>query len=117
MEIAPISVVGRTWANGRARVENGEIVLAKDRAGPYEFRRPEDSEQMAFDLAALARHKGDEREAVRFASHYGLLWHGWDDLVRSGECRESLDDWWREASRLDFVGALYQNIWKSRREE
>lgn len=116
MEIAPVSVVGATWAKGQARVENGEIVLDRDRAKEYEFKKPEESERMAFDLAALVRHVGNEREAKSFAGRYGLLWHGWEDLERGGECRESLEDWWREAGRLYFVGALYQSIWKSKRD-
>ena len=113
MEITPISVVGKTWAKGRARVENGEIVLDKDRAEEYEFRRPEDSERMAFDLAALVQHKGDEREAKSFAGRHGLLWHGGEDLESSGECRESLGDWWREGGAMSCVGGLYENIWSA----
>lgn len=115
MEIAPVSVVGATWAKGQTRVENGEIILEKGRAEEYEFKSPEESERMAFDLAALVRHVGDEREAKSFAGRHGLLWHGWDDL-KNGECRESLEDWWREAGRLYFAGALYYNIWKSKRD-
>jgi hypothetical protein len=115
VEIAPVSVVGATWAKGRARVENGEIILDQDGAEEYEFKSPEDSERMAYDLAALVRHVGDEREAKSFAGRHGLFWHGWGDL-KSGECRESLEDWWREAGRLSFVGALYQSIWKSKRD-
>jgi hypothetical protein len=118
MKIAPVSVVGtQTWANGRARVENGEIVLERGRAKRYEFRKPEDSERMAFDLAALVLHARDEREAVSFVGRYGLLWHGWEDLKESGECRESLDDWWREAGRLYFASALYVNLWRSKHDK
>jgi hypothetical protein len=116
MEIAPVRVVGATWAKGRAQVMNGEIFLDKNRAKEYEFRSPEDSERMAFDLAALTRHAGDEREARRFAGSHGLFWHGWDDLKRIGECREPLEDWWREAARLYFVGALYQSLLESKRD-
>jgi hypothetical protein len=114
MEIAPISVVGVTWAKGRARVENGEIVLDENRAEEYEFRGPEDSERMAFDLAVLAR--GGEKEAVSFAGRYGLLWHGWDDLKRNGECRESLQAWWAETGRLYLVGLFYDALMKSKRD-
>lgn len=108
-------VLGTTWAKGRAWVENGEIVLDEDRATRYEFKSPEDSERMAFELAALPWHTRDEREAKGFVGRWGLLWHGAQDLG-SGECREPLDDWWVEAGRLNFVGALYQTILNSKRE-
>ncbi len=114
MEIAPVGVIGVTWAKGRARVENGEIVLDLDRAEEYEFNSPEDSERMAFDLAVLAR--GGEKEVVSFAGRYGLLWHGWDDLKRSGECRESLLDWWAESGRLYLVGLFHDALIKTKRD-
>jgi hypothetical protein len=81
----------------------------------YRFESHEVSEMMAFDLAALSRQGATERNAVEFADRYGLLWHDADDLG-SGECREPLQEWWIEASRLNLVGALYQAIMDSRRD-
>jgi hypothetical protein len=121
MEVLPIGVGGPTWANGRARVENGEIILDKNRYEEYEFNSPEDSEQMAFDLAALSLHPDDERkvlderEVLSFVGRYGLLWHGAHDL-KSGECRESLEDWWREVGRLYLVGLFHNALMKSKRD-
>lgn len=51
MEFAPIQMLSPVW--GRARVEDGEIVLDEDRAERYGFATLEETEQMAFDLAAL----------------------------------------------------------------
>lgn len=109
MEIAPIRVVGLSWTRGPAKVEEGKVILDKDRAEDYEFLNPEESERMAFELAALPWHRQDEKEVLRFVRRYGLLSHGADDLKR-GEDRESLEDWWREAMALGFVGAFYQNL-------
>jgi hypothetical protein len=110
-----VSVVGATWANGRARIENGAINLDKNRAQEYEYKSPEESEQMAFDLAALSLRPGDEREVLSFVGRYGLLWHGAHDL-KSGECRESLQDWWAESARLYLVGLFHDAIMKSKRD-
>ena len=107
MEIAPVTVLSPRWAKGPARIEGGEIILGKDRATAYDFAQPEESERMAFELAALPWREKDQRKVVSFVRRYGLLWHGWDDM-RSGECRESLEDWWREAARLWFVGGFYE---------
>jgi hypothetical protein len=115
MEVAPIRVLSPEWARGPARIENGEIVLDEEHAEVYWFESPEDSERMAFDLAALSRQGATERTAVGFADRYGLLWHGADDLG-GGECREPLREWWIEAGRLNLVGALYQAIMDSRRD-
>jgi hypothetical protein len=115
MEVAPIRVLSPAWAKGPARIENGEIALDEERAEVYKFKTPEDSERMAFDLAALSRQGSTESDAVGFAGRYGLLWHGADDLG-SGECREPLQEWWIEAGRLNFVGALYQAIVDSKRD-
>jgi hypothetical protein len=114
MEVAPIRVTSPEWARGPARIENGEIVLDEEKADVYSFESSEDSEGMAFELAALLRQRATERNAVGFANRYGLLWHGADDLGR-GECREPLQEWWIEADRLNFVGALYQAIMDSKR--
>lgn len=114
MEIAPIRVVGLSWAKGPAKVEGGDVVLDRGRAEPYEFLNPEASERMAFELAVLPWHRQDEKEVVRFVRRYGLLSHSAED-VRRGECRESLKDWWREATALHFVGAFYQNLMDSKK--
>ena len=82
MEFVPIRMLSPAWARGRARVEHGEIVLDGDRADRYGFERPEESERMAFDLAALSY--GDEKAAVSFAGRWGLLWHGADDQRATG---------------------------------
>ena len=115
MEVAPIRVLSSEWARGPTRIENGEIVLDKERAEVYTSKSPEDSERMAFDLAALSRQGATEGDAVGFAVRYGLLWHGADD-VGGGGCREPLQEWWIEAGRLNLVGALYQAIMDSRRD-
>jgi hypothetical protein len=114
MEFAPIRMLSPAWARGRARVENGEIVLDEDRADRYGFETPEESERMAFDLAALPY--GDEKAAVSFAGRWGLLWHGADDLV-GGKCQESLQDWWVEAGRLRFVVKMYLAIQDAKRKD
>jgi hypothetical protein len=114
VEFFPTRVLSPKWVKGRARIENGEIVLDEERAEEYAFETPESSEQMAFDLAALSRQEATEGDAVRFAGRYGLLWHGADDV--GGGCREPLEEWWVEAGRLNLVGALYQAIVDSKRE-
>lgn len=115
MEFGSVRVPSPAWAKGRAWIEDGEIVLNERRARPYGFEDLESSQRMAFDLAVLSRHPGDGTEVKSFVRRYGLLWHSWDDL-RRGECRESLQDWWTEAGRLYFVGALYDALMKSKRE-
>ena len=116
METAPVRVLSPVWARGRARVENEEIILDEARAEEYGFENPEASERMAFDLAVLSLHPGDKKEVVSFVGRYGLLWHGADDLG-SGECRESLQDWWAESARLYLVGLFYDALMKSKRDE
>jgi hypothetical protein len=54
-------------------------------------------------------HRPDPRDAKAFAWRNGLLWHG-ADALGSGQCRESLDDWWVASGKLFFVGAFYQNL-------
>jgi len=119
LELIPVRTLSPGWAKGRARVQNGELVLDEGRAVDYIFHSPEESERMAFDLAALSSHIGDEtaaeKEAVSFAGRWGLLWHGADDLG-SGKCRESLQDWLIEAERLNEAGVLYQSILASKRD-
>jgi hypothetical protein len=115
VELYPVAVVGQVWAKGRAKVEHGEVILDEEDAKEYEVSSPEDAEHMAFELASLPWHRKDEREVKRFVQRHGLLWHGWDD-VGSGECHESLDDWWSEVAHLHFVGAFYQAILDSKHD-
>ena len=64
-----------------------------------------------FDLASIP--DGDWLQNVRaFARRYGLLWHGIPDLG-SGNCRESLDDWFYEAGLLRFAMGLYRSLRES----
>jgi hypothetical protein len=37
-----------------------------------------------------------------FIRRYGLLWHG-ANALSSGECQESLDNWWHEAEKLSSL--------------
>jgi hypothetical protein len=118
MDIAPIRVPSPTWARGRAWIEDDQIVLDKGRTKVYDvygFESPRDSERMAFDLTSLAGTQQDERKIVSFVMRWGLLWHGEEDLDK-GECRETLQDWWTEAARLWFVGALYTHLMDSKDE-
>lgn len=116
MELAPVEVVSSAWVRGPARVEDGEVVLDETRAEEYGFTAPEQSEQMAWDLARLGVRDADERDVLSFVRRYGLLFHGAEDLEdpEVQECRESLQDWWAEAARLRAVGVLYQRIQDAR---
>jgi hypothetical protein len=108
----------RAWAKGKAWVEDGEIVLDEHHVEKvYGFDSPVESERMAFELANLSQQLGDERAILLFVKRWGLLWHGADDLLGSRECRESLQDWWIEASRLNQVGVFYQSILDAKRQE
>jgi hypothetical protein len=100
------------WVRGPVRVVNGEIILQEDKAERYSLDDLDLSERMAFDLAMLPWHRQDPRTARAFARRYGLLWHG-ADALGSGQCRESLDDWWVASGKLFFVGAFYQNLVES----
>jgi hypothetical protein len=92
------------WVRGPAFVEDNDVILDESRAERYWLNEPEQVEQMAFDLAAMAFHGSgrDPQQAVAFVRRYGLLWHGVDELG-SGSCRESLDDWWHEAEKLSTL--------------
>lgn len=115
MEIAPVRMLSPVWAKGPAEIKNGEIILDEGRAEEYGYSTPEQSEQMTFDLAVIGAGGPDEKEVSTFVRRYGLLFHGANDLG-SGECRESLQDWWTEAGRLNFVGAFYQTIQDAKNE-
>lgn len=98
------------WVRGPARVHEDslEIVLDEDRAQPYYLHR---GEGLLFDLASLP--DGDWVPNVQaFARRYGLLWHGAPDLG-SGKCKESLEDWFREAGYLRFAMGLYRSLRES----
>jgi hypothetical protein len=108
-EIAITLVQQPEWAKGPARIEGQEVVLDESRAERYWFYESEQAELMAFDLAAMAFYRSgrDPQQAKAFVRRYGLLWHGADKLG-SGECRETLDDWWLAAEKLSSV--LYVSV-------
>jgi hypothetical protein len=99
-------------------MENGELVLDESRAETYWMYESEQAEQMAFDLAAMALHRSgrDPRQAVAFVRRYGLLWHG-PDKLGSGECRESLDDWWLAAEPLFSVLSVSAALGEAMRDD
>jgi hypothetical protein len=101
VEVAITLVEHPEWVRGPARVKDQEIVLDESRAEKYWLYESEQAEQMAFDLAAMALHRSgrDPQQAVAFVRRYGLLWHG-PDKLGSGECRESLGNWWLAAEPL-----------------
>jgi hypothetical protein len=113
-----ISVVQQPeWTKGPARIEGKEVILDARRANRYWIYEFEQAEQMAFDLAAMAFYSTgrDPQQVVAFVRRYGLLWHGADKLG-SGECRESLDDWWLEAEKLSSVLSMSTKLGESMRE-
>ena len=101
VEVAITLVQHPEWARGPAFVEGDEVVLDESRAERYWLHEPEQVERMAFDLAAIGLYRSgrDPQQAVAFVRRYGLLWHG-TNAQGSGECRESLDNWWHEAGKL-----------------
>ena len=117
VEVAVTLVEHPEWVRGPARVEGQEIVLDERRAERYWLYESEQAEQMAFDLAAMAWHRsGRDPDQVRaFVRRYGLLWHG-PDKVGSGECRESLEDWWSAAEGLSAVLAMSAALGEAMRE-
>jgi len=104
VEVAVTLVQHPEWVRGHAYVEGNEVVLDESRAQRYWLHEPEQVEEMAFDLAAMAFHRSgrDPQQAVAFVRRYGLLWHGADKLG-SNSCRESLDDWWLAAEKLSSL--------------
>lgn len=98
------------WAKGPAHVaaDRLEIVLDEDRARTYHLQS---SERLLFDLAGIG-YGDPAKNAVDFVRRYGLLWHGGPDLG-SGECRESLGDWFKETATLQLVMALYRSLRES----
>ncbi|HET7271440.1 MAG TPA: hypothetical protein VFI90_10190 [Rubrobacter sp.] len=104
VEVAISLVQHPEWVRFPAFVEGDEVVLDKSRAERYWLHEPEQVEQMAFDFAAMAFHRSgrDPQQAVAFVRRYGLLWHG-ANAMGSGECRESLDNWWHEVEKLSSL--------------
>jgi hypothetical protein len=117
VEVAVTLVQHPEWAKGPAFVEGNDVVLDESRAKRYWLHEPEQVEQMAFDLAAMAFHRSgrDPQQAVAFVRRYGLLWHGTDKLG-SGRCRESLDDWWHEAEKLSSLLLISVKLGEAMRE-
>lgn len=98
------------WVRGPVRVDEDslEITLDEDRAQPYYLHT---GESLLLDLASIP--DGDWLQNVHaFARRYGLLFHGASDLG-SGKCRESLEEWFREASYLHFTLGLYRSLRES----
>ncbi len=100
------------WARGPARVENGYVVLDEDRATPYYMFEPQD---LLFDLLAIYRPNSlDDADVIAFVRRYGLLYHGETELG-SGECRESLGEWYDDLVDLNLVARLYIDLIESKR--
>ena len=99
------------WARGPARIVgdpvDGEIVLDEGRAEPYYM----DKKDLSFEFARLAFDLNglDTRDVVAFVRRYGLLWHGAKDLD-TGECRESLMEFWYESRVLAVLMQLYADL-------
>lgn len=96
------------WARGPARLDGKEIVLDEDRARPYYLYEPTD---LMFDFADLAADLSDldPRRIAAFVRRYGLLWHG-AEALGSGECRESVEDWFKEAYVFALTADLYVRL-------
>jgi hypothetical protein len=97
------------WARGPARIIGDEIVLDEDRAERYLL-----GNALYVEFALEDLDEDYPESAVAFARRYGLLWHG-AEALGSGECRESLSDWWDVAYELHFVLTLYRNVHESLR--
>lgn len=117
VEVAITLVEHPEWAKGPARIEGGEIVLDESKAQKYWLYEAEQTERMAFDLAAMAFHTSgrDPQQAKAFVRRYGLLWHG-PDKLGSGECRESLGDWWSAAEGLSALLAMSTALGEAMRD-
>ena len=118
VEVAVTLVQHPEWVRGAAYTEGNEVILDESRAQRYFLHEPEQTEKMAFDLAAMAFHRSgrDPQRAVAFVRRYGLLWHGMNELG-SGGCRESLEDWWHEAEKLSTVLLTSVRLGEAMRED
>jgi hypothetical protein len=99
------------WVWGEARVDGEEIVLAPDKARPYDAPNSEHHSALLCDLAALRDFK--LQDPVEFVRRHGLIWHGPDQMQRE-ECRESLQ-WWRTwgvytATTIGLYAALQEGL-------
>jgi hypothetical protein len=82
------------WVRGRARFEDGSIVL--DPATLRDYSALEEGEDAPWKLAAIRR----PQDAVDFARRFGLLHHG-----RETELREPWSDW--ESTALHIHSILF----------
>jgi len=92
----PVHTLDLQWLRGPARHDGGWIVLDKDQATEY---TPNVGPQLGLDLAYVRTPE----DAVAFAEHYGMLWHG----PGSVSLREPFTEWDREASTLREI----VNLW------
>jgi len=99
------------WARGPARVIGDEVVLDESRAEEYPMEVTADSKDLVLQLAHMAADwdNRDPRDIVTFVRRNGLLWHGASDLG-TGECRESLSEWWEEARLIGLLLSLYNDL-------
>jgi hypothetical protein len=84
------------WLRGPARIEDGVVVLDRERAKEY---WPLDVPDLAFDLAAVT----NQADILRIVRRYGLLRHG----PEASQLRETVGSFLNEASRLALVLDLY----------
>lgn len=84
------------------------MILDEGGAEKYDIYEPTG---LLFDLAKIAGdpYNRDPRDVAAFVRRYGLLWHGADRLG-SGECRESLEDWWSASYNLAITADLYVRL-------
>lgn len=90
------------WVRGPARIIDDEIVLDESRAEHYFLHNVDEA---LLELAACARAE----DFKAFVRRYGLLWHGSDSL-NTGQCREALTEWHREAREAKLVVLLYMKL-------
>lgn len=90
------------WVRGPARIVGGEIILDEGRAEHYLLHN---ADEALLELAACSSAEGFEA----FVRRYGLLWHG-PDFLTTGECRESLSDWRKEAREAKLLISLHMKL-------
>jgi hypothetical protein len=99
------------WARGTAKVIGAEVILDESRAEEYPMAVTADSNDLVLQLAHMAADwdNRDPRAIVTFVRRNGLLWHGARDLG-TGECRESLSEWWEEARLIGLLLSVYNDL-------